>query len=231
MRSTGISMHDFRLFSLSLHEKIDLQDVEINEQTIVIDELRNEIRRLNEQKDEPVRSLPVITPSHDNQQQQQLIEKLDQKLYELETERTNLIFEQERLKTNYELCIDEKQHLLEQKVHTNNELKTSKLRILALQDQIQKFKRSNKNDLLPTLTLKRRTIKKKPKKSIGTKSCLEMLLDQNGTLIDDLPNESFVSNRPKQRSYQIWNHFHDNSLIKRKRQPSISSIISKTRCS
>jgi predicted nuclease with TOPRIM domain len=214
------------LFSLSLHEKIDLQEVEINEQTIVIDELRNEIRRLNDHQNEPIRSLSITIPSND--EQNQLIEKLDKKLYELETERTNLIFEQERLKTNYDLCIDEKQHLIEQKIQINNEFKKSKLRILALQDQIKKLKRNNKNDLIPILTIKRRTIKKKPKKSINTKSCLEMLLDQNATFIDDLQNESFISNK---RSYHICNHLNEKSLIKRKRRPSISSTISKTRCS
>jgi predicted nuclease with TOPRIM domain len=191
---------------------------------MVIDELRHEIHRLN---DEPIRSLPVTIPSND--EQKQLIEKLDQKLYELETERTNLIFEQERLKTNYDLCIDEKQHLIEQKIQTNNELKQSKLRILALQDQIHKLKRNNnnKNDLIPILTIKRRIIKKKPKKPMTKKSCLEMLLDQNVTLIDDLQNESFILNKPRKRSYHICNHFNDHSFTKPKRRPSIS----KTRCS
>ncbi|CAF4669288.1 unnamed protein product, partial [Rotaria magnacalcarata] len=33
--------------NLSLNEKLDLQEVEINEQTIVINELRNEIQLLN----------------------------------------------------------------------------------------------------------------------------------------------------------------------------------------
>lgn len=90
------------------------------------------------------------------------------------------------------LCIDEKQHLLEQKTEINNELKQSKLRILALQDQIYKLKRNNQKDSIPLITIKRRIIKKKPR---TTKSCLEMLLDQNATFIDDRHNESIVSNR------------------------------------
>ncbi len=175
----------FGLFSLSIHEKIDLQEVEINEQRIIIDELRNEIQRLNE----PLRSPPILTINTD---QKNLIEELDKRLYELETERTNIIFEHERLKTSLNLCIDEKQHLLEQKTEINNELKQSKLRILALQDQIYKLKRNNQKDSIPLITIKRRIIKKKPR---TTKSCLEMLLDQNATFIDDRHNESIVSNR------------------------------------
>jgi len=210
--------------------------VEINEQRIVISELRNEIQRLNDNKDEQSRSPTVITPILNNEQKY-LIEELDKKLYEVETERTNLIVEHERLKTNYDLCIDEKQDLIQQKLQINNQLKQSKLRILALQDQIQKLKRNNqinnnnnKNDLIPILTLKRRIIKKKPKKLLTTKSCLEMLLDQNTTLIDDLQNESFISNKRRQHSSSLCEHQSENSFIKRKRRPSISSTISRTRC-
>lgn len=199
------------MLSLSLNEKIDIQDVEIHEQTIVIDELRNEIHRLKQQ---PQISSPIITKPETNEQKY-LIEKLDKKLYELETERTNLIFEQERLKTNLDLCLDEKQNLIEQKNQINNEFKKSKLRILALQDQIYKLKQNNSHhqkDLIPIVSIKRRIIKKKPKKFSTTKSCLELLLDQNATIIDDLQNESFISTR---QPYQ--------SFIQRKRRPSISS--------
>jgi len=198
--------------------------VEINEQRIVISELRNEIQRLNDNKDEQSRSPTVITPILNNEQKY-LIEELDKKLYEVETERTNLIVEHERLKTNYDLCIDEKQDLIQQKLQINNQLKQSKLRILALQDQIYKLKRNNqinnnnnKNDLIPILTLKRRIIKKKPKKLLTTKSCLEMLLEQN---------ESLISNKRRQHSCSLCDHQSENSFIKLKQRPSIS----RTKCS
>jgi hypothetical protein len=210
---------------LSLHEKIDLQEVEINEQRIIIDELRNEIQRLNDQP----RSVPVITS---NGEQKYIIEKFDKKLYELETERTSLIFEHERLKTNLDLCMDEKQDLIQQKTQTTNEIKRLKLRILALQDQVHGLKQNNKKDLTstPILTINRRIIKKKPKKSTTTKSCLEMLLDQNATLIDDLHNEPLISNRRRHHSCSLCDHQSENSFIKRKRRPSASSIISRRRC-
>jgi predicted nuclease with TOPRIM domain len=186
--------------------------------------LRNEIQRLNDNQDEQQpRSLSVITTTLNNEQKY-LIEELDKKLYEVETERTSLIVERERLKTNYDLCIDEKQDLIQQKLQINNQLKQSKLRILSLQDQIYKLKQNNHNkkDLIPILTLKRRIIKKKPKKS-----CLEMLLDQNATLIDDLHNESFISNKQRQHSCSLCDHQTENSFIKPKRRPSIS----RTKCS
>ncbi|CAF4521673.1 unnamed protein product [Rotaria sp. Silwood2] len=218
--------------NLSLQEKVDLQEVEINEQINVIDELHNEIQRIND-KDEQIQSTHITTS---NSEQKYLIEKLDKKLYELETERTCLIFENERLKTNYDLCNDEKQHLIQQKTQLNNELKQFKLRILTLQDQIHKLKRNNQinneKDLISKsiLTIKRRTIKKKPKKSSTTKSCLELLLDQNSTLIDDLQNESLVSNRRQDHSCSLCDHQSENSFRQRKRRSSISSILSKPRC-
>lgn len=219
------SSYLYLFFSLSLNEKIDLQEVEINEQTIVIDELRNEIHQLNEQPQMVPSATPIITTTSNNEQKY-LIEKLDKKLYELETERTNLVFEHERLKTNFDLCIDEKQHLIQQKNQINNEFKKLKLRVLALQDQIYKLKRNNHpKDLIPIVSIKRRIIKKKPKKS-----CLELLLDQNSTLIDDLQNESLISNRQTHRSYGIYEHQNNNSFIRRRRRPSMSSTISKTGC-
>jgi hypothetical protein len=217
-------------FSLSLQEKVDLEEVEINEQIIVIDELRNEIRFLNDKDEQP--RLLSITKSND--EEKNLIEKLDKKLYELETERTCLVFEQERLKTNLDLCIDEKQHLIQQRIQTNNELKKLKLQVLGLQDQIHKFKRNiqtiEKKELVltpPILSIKRRMIKKKPRRP---KSCLEMLLDQNSTLVDDLQNESFISNKPRHHSCSLCDYHGEPSFIKRKRRPSISSVLSKQRC-
>ncbi|CAF0899230.1 unnamed protein product [Rotaria sp. Silwood1] len=218
--------------NLSLQEKVDLQEVEINEQINVIDELHNEIRQIND-KEEQIQSTHIKTS---NNEQKHLIEELDKKLYELETERTCLIFENERLKTNYDLCNDEKQHLIQQKIQLNNELKQYKLRILSLQDQIHKLKRNsqinNEKDLIlkPILTIKRRTIKKKPKKSTTAKSCLELLLDQNSTLIDDLQNESLISNRRQDHLCSLCDHQSENSFRQRKRRPSISSIISRPRC-
>ncbi|CAF1098835.1 unnamed protein product [Rotaria sordida] len=218
--------------NLSLQEKIDLQEVEINEQINIIDELHNEIRRIND-KDEQIQSTYITTS---NNEQEHLIEELDKKIYELETERTCLIFENERLKTNYDLCNDEKQHLIQQKIQINNELKQLKLRILSLQDQIYKLKRTNQTDnntdliSKPMLTIKRRTIKKKPKKSTTTKSCLELLLDQNSTLIDDLQNESLVSNRRQDHSCSLCDHQSENSFRQRKRRSSISLILPRPRC-
>jgi len=105
-----------------------------------------------------------------------------------------------------------------------------------LQDQIHKLKRNNqinnnKKDLIPILTIKRRRINKKPKKLTTTKSCLEMLLDQNSTLIDDIQNESLISNKQRHHSCSMCEHQNENSFIKRKRRPSISSTISRTKCS
>jgi hypothetical protein len=175
-----------------------------------------------------------------------MIGELDKKLYELETERTCLVFEHERLKTNLDLCIDEKQHLIQQRTQTANEVKKLKLRILALQDQVQKLKRKNqpvnkKNAFTPSLTKKKRIIKKKPKKS-----CLEMLLDanQSSAFLDDLQDDSsllyrvssprsngFSTNRQRRhRTCSLCDYHTESSLMKRKRRPSISSTISKKRC-
>ena len=76
----------FPSFSLSLQEKIDLQEVEINEQTIVRGELRNELQFLSK-RGEQHQMKPVAT-NKSSDEQQRLIEELDKKLYELETERT-----------------------------------------------------------------------------------------------------------------------------------------------
>lgn len=207
--------------------------MEIHEQRLVIDELRHEIRRLNDQRNESIQSPPIVVQQKDDQKQ--LIEELDRKLYQIESDRTNLIFEHERLKTNYDLCIDEKQHLTDQRTQINNELKKSKLRILALQDQLHKFKRNQSNltsrhDQNPPLTIRRGIIKKKAKKFPRTKSCLEMLLDQNATIIDDLHNQSIISNKPRRHSCNICDHQNDPSAMTQKRRSSISSTISKTRC-
>ncbi len=220
-------------FSVSLNEKNDLQEVEINEQTIVIDELRNEIHRLND-KDEQRRtktSSPLLTKSTNDQQR--VIEQLEKKVYELETERTCLIFEHERLKTNLDLCLDEKQHLLQQRTQTTSEMKKLKLRILALQDQVHKLKRTNppmnKKTMNPIVsTTKKRIIKKKPKKT-----CLEMLLDQNqsSTFIDDLQDQSSIRYRvspPKtnrwrrHRTCSLCDYHTESSLMKRKRRSSVA---------
>jgi hypothetical protein len=198
----------------------------------VIGELRNEIQILNN-KDEihqTKNSSPLITKSTDNQQH--LIEELDKKIYELENERTCLVFEHERLKTNLDLCIDEKQHLIQQRTQTSNEIKKLKLRILALQDQVQKFKRNNQTTInkKPLLNIKKRIIKKKPKQT-----CLEMLLDQNqnSTFIDDLQNESSIlyrvssskSDRPRRprrhRACSLCDYHTESSLMKRKRRLSV----------
>jgi hypothetical protein len=197
----------------------------------VIGELRNEIQMLNN-KDEIHQSKissPLITKSTDNQQH--LIEELDKKIYELESERTCLVFEHERLKTNLDLCIDEKQHLIQQRTQTSNEIKKLKLRILALQDQVQKFKRNNQTiNKKPLANIKKRIIKKKSKPT-----CLEMLLDQNqnSTFIDDLQNESSILyrvsstksdrwRRPRRhRACSLCDYHTESSLMKRKRQSSI----------
>ncbi|CAF4549852.1 unnamed protein product, partial [Rotaria sp. Silwood2] len=103
---TKLRRENSKLTNENLQEKVDLQEVEINEQINVIDELHHEIQRIND-KDEQIQSTHITTS---NSEQKYLIEKLDKKLYELETERTCLIFENERLKTNYDLCNDEKEH-------------------------------------------------------------------------------------------------------------------------
>ena len=226
--------------NVSLNEKLDLQDVEINEQAVVINELRNEIYALNN-KDER-RQSKANSPLKTTDNQQQVIEELEKKLYELETERTCLVFEQERLKTNLDLCINEKQHLTQQRTQTTSEMKKLKLRILALQDQVHKLKRNSlitnttKKSLVSqplTTNKKRPIIKKKPKKS-----CLEMLLDQNSSFIDDLQDESSVlyrvssaksTERLRRRRQQQQHHrpcslcdYHtESSLMKRRRRPSI----------
>ena len=157
-------------------------------------------------------------------------------MYELENERTCLTFEQERLKTNLNLCIDEKQHLIQQRTQTTNETKKLKLRILSLQDQVHKLKRMNQsmnNRNNPTIE-KKRIIKKKPKKT-----CLEMLLDQNqsSTLLDDLQDESSIryrissipkSNRfQRQRLCSLCDYHTTSSLMKCKGR---ISTITKKRC-
>lgn len=224
----------FIIFSLSLQEKVDLQEVEINEQVTVIDELRNELRKAKD-KDETVKIKHIPTSNDD---QSNLIEKLDRRLYELETERTCLIFESERLKTAYNICIDEKQLLLDQKTQLNDDLKKLELRVLALQDQIHKLKRNNQINNQPdpisksALTMKRRTIKKKPKKPTVTamaKSCLELLLDQNATLVDDLQNESIISYRRRNHSYSLCDYSHEDSPRQRKQKSLKSSIIPRQR--
>ncbi|CAF4848757.1 unnamed protein product [Rotaria sp. Silwood1] len=231
--------------NLSLHEKIDLQEVEINEQTIVINELRNEILVLNDKDERSQLKIPSPSINKTNDNQQRFVEDFKKKLYELENERTCLIFEHERLKTNLDLCIDEKQHYIQQHKQTTNEIKRLKLRILALQDQIHKLKRNdqtiNKKTLMnSSSTIKKRIIKKKPKKS-----CLEMLLDQNqsSTFIDDLQNESSILyrtspsksdrldinpwRRQRHRTCSLCDNHTQASLMKRKRRPSISSTIPK----
>ena len=199
-----------------MQEKLDLQEVEINEQIIVIDELRNEIQRLKDENDQPSPPPPVLKSENIKQ-----IQELDRKVYELENERTCLLFEQERLKTEYNLCLDEKQHLLQQKNQLGNELKKTKLRILSLQDQVYKLKRESNekkfNNSSSTSTINRRIIKKKSKKSMMSKTCLELLLDQNSTLIDEQLNQSLMSNRPRQRrSCSLCNHQKDKPLPRKR---------------
>jgi hypothetical protein len=183
-----------------------------------------------------------------NDDQQRLVDELDKKVYDLQTERTCLVFEQERLKTNLDLCIDEKQHLIQQRTQTSSELKKLKLRVLALQDQIYKLKRNNqptikKNMITPSLTKKKRIIKKKPKKS-----CLELLLNQSSTstFMDDLPDESsnlyrvssvksqgFGANRwRRQRRYgcSLCDYHTEASLMKRRKRSSIPSTVPKKKC-
>ncbi|CAF1450168.1 unnamed protein product [Adineta ricciae] len=202
--------------NLSLQEKLDLQEVEINEQIIVIDELRNEIQRLKDENDPPSPSPPLVKSENIKQ-----LQELDRKVYELENERTCLLFEQERLKTEYNLCLDEKQHLLQQKNQLSNELKKTKLRILSLQDQVYKLKRESNekkfNNSSSTSTINRRVIKKKSKKSMMSKTCLELLLDQNSTLIDEQLNQSLMSNRPRRRqSCSLCNHQKDKPLPRKR---------------
>lgn len=234
-------------FSLTIHEKLDLQAVEINEQTIVIDELKNEIQLINDQDEQRQAKLAPQNKPKSTDDQQRLVEELDKKLYELETERTCLIFEHERLKTNLDLCIDEKQHLSQQRTQTVGEVKKLKLRILALQDQIHKLKRNNlplnkKNNLNhPATGPKRKIIKKSPKKG---KSCLEMLLDQSqsATFMDDLRDQSSIlyrmgpskgnglASKQRHRACSLCDHHTETSLMKRRRRPSMSSAMNKKRC-
>ena len=215
--------------SLSLHEKLDLQDVEINEQAIIIGELHLEIRtRQANNTAVPIRPATPPAPSKFTHEQTHLIKELDEKLYKLETERTSLVFEKEHLKTNLELALAEKQQISEQRSQARSELKKAKLRILALQDQIQKLKRNQpketKKDLNPPalFIIKRRLTRKKTKNPFATtKSCLEILLDQNASFMDGLHDQSVMSNRPE--------HSNDNSFIRRTRKSSISSILSRKR--
>ncbi|CAF1063887.1 unnamed protein product [Adineta ricciae] len=221
--------------NVSLQEKIDLQEIEINEQTIVIGELRNEIQLLNDKDDQLRIKPPSPTVLTSNDDQQRLIEELDKKLYDLETERTCLLFEQERLKTNLDLCIDEKQHLLQQRTQTGGEMKKLKLRTLALQDQIYKLKRNNqlstkKNTIAPSLIKKKRAVKKR-----ASTSCLEMLLDQNPSprgapvhFPEEAPTLYRVSSpktwrRPRCHACSLCNYHTESSLMKRKKRPSISN--------
>lgn len=202
-----------------MQEKLDLQEVEINEQIIVIDELRNEIQRLKDENDQSSPPPSVIKSENIKQ-----IQELDRKVYELESERTCLLFEHERLKTEYNLCLDEKQHLVQQKNQLSNELKKTKLRILSLQDQVYKLKRESNekksNNTSSTSTINRRVIKKKSKKFTMSKSCLELLLDQNSTLIDEQLNQSLMSNRPprrrRHRSCSLCNHQKDKPLPRKR---------------
>lgn len=221
----------FFRFSLSLNEKIDLQEIEINELNVVLGELRNEIRSLND-KDEHRRS-PVVPMKTSSDEQQRLLEEMDKKIYELETERTCLVFEHERLKTNLDLCIDEKQHLVQQRAQTSSELKKLKLRVLALQDQVHKLRRNNltnNNKKSPTKT-KRRINKKN-----GRKSCLEMLLDQNQSvsIMEDLHDRSSIIYRPKETRRRNFNDFHlhdhhtETSWMKRKTRANVNP---RKRCS
>lgn len=231
---------------MSLHEKLDLQDVEINEQTIVIGELRNEIRSAG---DSPLRNLPTVNTNATKDDQQKLIDEMDKKIYELETERTCLVFEQERLKTSLDLCLDEKQHLAQQRTQTTSEMKKLKLRVLALQDQLHKLRRNNlmtnkKTVNNPGTTAnKRRIVKRTPKKTTPSKSCLEILLDQNQShsIIDDLNDQSSILYRPttrrnsgllpkmRQRTCSLCDHHTETSLMKRKRRPSTTTIVTKKR--
>lgn len=221
---------------MSSNEKIDLQEVEINEQSIVIDELRNEIQLLNDKDEQRQSKITSPTKSKSTDDQQRVIEELDKKLYELESERTCLIFEHERLKTNLDLCIDEKQHLLQQRTQNTNEMKKLKLRILSLQDQIHKLKRTNPMMTKKPLITSVSTVKKRGMKKKSKKSCLEMLLDQNSTLIDDLQDESSILYRvssgkvdrwrrstPRHRACSLCDDHTQSSLMKRKRRPSMST--------
>lgn len=235
----------FHVFSVSLNEKLDLQEVEINEQTIVINELRNEIQLLNDKDERSKPRISSMLPIKSNDDQDRVGEEYDKKLYELENERTRLVFEHERLKTKLDICVDEKQHLMQQKTEALNDVKSLKLRILALQDQVHKLKRVNqpnkkKNSTSSAPTLRKRIVKKKPRKS-----CLELLLDQNQSsmFLDDLQNESSILCRksaPKSdrsdrnpwrrqrfRTCSLCDCHTQSSLMKRKRQPSMSSTISK----
>ncbi|UJR28714.1 hypothetical protein I4U23_009943 [Adineta vaga] len=212
--------------NLSLHEKIDLQDVEINEQIIVIDELRNEIQRLIEKDDQASSPPPPPPPPPPVDKSSNIKQKeLYEKVYQLENERTCLIFEHERIKTDYNLCLDDKQQLIQEKNQSNIELKKAKLRILSLQDQIFKLKRNlnDKKEISSSSisTINRRIIKKKPKKPIMNKSCLELLLDQNSTLIDEQLNQSVISDRRRQRSCSLCIHQNDNLLSKHNKQSSL----------
>ena len=215
--------------SLSLHEKLDLQEVEINEQAVVIGELHHEIRTLHAtSKFVPIRPATPPAPPKFTPEQTHVIKELDGKLYQLETERTSLVFEQERLKTNLELALAEKQQFAQQRTQAKSELKKAKLQVLSLQDQVQKLKRKQtketKKDLNPPplFIIQRRMMRKKAKKPFSsTKSCLEILLDQNTSFMDDLHNQSVMSSRRE--------HSNDNSLIRRTRKASISSILSKKR--
>lgn len=196
---------------MNFQEKLDLQQVEINEQIVVIGELRNEIRALRE-KPKPLAKF--------SGEKVRLMSEIDKKFVDLETERSDLIVENERLKTSVELCQEEKENVLKQRNQIRSDLKKTKLRILALQDQISKLKRNQmKNDVksTPIVVVKRRISKKKVKKAVRLKSCLELLLDQNSTLVDEQQNESSIS--------------IENSIRKRTRKPSIcSSTISRKRC-
>ena len=184
----------------------------------------------NHEEQRRVRTASPLAPKSANDQQR-IIEELDKKLYELETERTCLVFEHERLKTNLDLCIDEKQNLIQQRTQTTNDVKKLKLRILALQDQVHKLKRNSLSTTKkPATTTKKRVVKKKPKKS-----CLEMLLDQNSTLIDDLQDHSSVlyrvsaarsdrRRRPitqRRRPCSLCDYHTESSLMKRKVRPTI----------
>lgn len=152
------------------------------------------------------------------------------------------------MKTTLDLCIDEKQHLIQQRKQTSNDIKNLKLRILTLQDQVNKLKRNNQPVTKKTLTnssstIKRRIVRKKPKKS-----CLEILLDQNqsSTFIDDFHNQSSVlyqmsprtdrlniSQRKQQQRFRtcsLCDCHTTSSLMKRKTRQSTTTIKPKRKC-
>ncbi|CAF0919771.1 unnamed protein product, partial [Didymodactylos carnosus] len=183
--------------NMSLQEKIDLQQVELNEQSVAISELQNEIEHLNDEKDKK-KIIYIPTPSstinNDNlhmeqreqekqrQEQQHLIEQLDKKLYDLETQRTCLVFEHERLKTNLELSVDEKNQLVQQRNQNQIEIRNLKQNLSKCQQDLKQCRRKMTNN------------------NKRKKSCLEVLLEQNpmsrdNSFVDDLDQPHQLFNR------------------------------------